>query len=429
MLTLDALVEANGWWKTGAVKKQFVPGVRRGLYHELLKEAGTRQMTAVIGLRRTGKSTLFYQLIQQLLDNGVLPANILYFSFDEHVEDLNALLAIYQENVLKKDLDDGKTYLFFDEIQKLGSWQDKLKILYDLHPRVKTFVSGSASIDILKGGKETLAGRIFYHHLKPLSFKEFLELKGVGKEKTGEPLLWKKELRTELGNYLTRAFPEIVLETDEKAKRYVKEGIIDQAIFRDLRQLFRIKEIELIEKLAVILASNPGAIINLDDLSKDLGRSRQVLSNYLYYLETCFIAKSFRNYRGSKRVSSRKLKKYYLAHPSLSLALSASHQGKVIENLVASETTAGYYWREGNKEVDFVASTDDAIEVKYANEISAKDLAGLIAFMHAFKAEKARVITDDKEGTQTIEGKKITFIPLWKWLLQTPPASHAPRGF
>lgn len=416
MTTLEALVEANEWWKTGAVRKQFAPNVKRELYHELLKELGERQITAVIGLRRTGKSTLFYQLIQKLLEDKVPPSNILYFSFDEHAEDLKELLSSYQENILKHDLDE-KTYVFFDEIQKLGSWQNKLKLLYDQHPGVKIFVSGSASIDILRGGKETLAGRIFYHHLKPLSFKEFLELKGMGKEKLDEPLLWKRELRTELGNYLTRAFPEIVLATDEQAKRYVKEGIIDQAVFRDLRQLFKVKEMELIEKLVFILASDPGAIINLDNLSKGLGRSRQVLSNYLYYLEACFIAKSFRNYRGSKRVSSRKLKKYYLAHPALSLALASPQQGKVIENLVAFETTAGYYWREGNKEVDFVASTEDAIEVKYTNAITASDLAGIIAFMHVFKAGKARVVTDDKEGQQTIEGRRITFTPLWKWLL------------
>lgn len=417
MVTLESLVEANEWWKTGAVRKQFAPEAKRSLYHDLLKESGERQITAVIGLRRTGKSTLFYQLISKLLEDKVPPASILYFSFDEHVEDLRELLSAYRENALKHDLDEGKTYLFFDEIQKLNSWHNKLKIAYDQHPGVKIFVSGSASIDILRGGKETLAGRIYYHHLSPLSFAEFLELKGFGKEKLDEPLLWKKELRTELGNYLTRAFPEIVNATDEEAKRYVKEGIIDQAIFRDLRQLFKIKEIELIEKLAAILASNPGAIINLDDLSKDLGRSRQALSNYLYYLEACFIAKSFRNYRGNKRVSSRKLKKYYLAHPTLTLALDSPHQGKVMENLVASQTNANHYWREGDKEVDFVTPAGDAIEAKYSNEMREKDLAGLASFIREFKPAKALVLTDDKEATQTMDGKKITFTPLWKWLL------------
>ena len=419
MLTLDALVDANEWWKTGAVNKQFTPEVKRELYRELLEEASSRQISAIIGLRRTGKSTLLYQLIQKLLDDGAPATGILYFSFDERVESLDELMALYRENVLKKDLGEGgKTHLFLDEVQKLDAWQDKLKILYDRHPGVKIFISGSASIDILRGGKETLAGRIRYHHLKPLSFKEFLELKGVGKGWQREPQLWKKELRTEMANYLTRAFPEIALATDEQAKRYVKEGIIGQAIFRDLRQLFKVKEVELIEKLVSILASNPGAITNLADLSKDLGRSRQTLSNYLYYLEASHVAKSFSNYRGSKRGSSRKLRKYYLAHPALTLALATPQQGKVIENLVASQTTASHYWREGNKEVDFVTTTDDATEVKYTNEISAKDLSGLTAFMNKFKTMQARVLTDDKEGTQTIGGKKITFTPTWKWLLQ-----------
>lgn len=107
--------------------------------------------------------------------------------------------------------------------------------------------------------------------------------------------LWGQELRIELNNYLLKPFPEIVNAEDEIARRYIKESIVEKAIFRDLSTLFEIKDIELIEKLINLIASSPGMIVNLDDLSKTLNRSRQVISNYLYYLQCCFILKSLRN--------------------------------------------------------------------------------------------------------------------------------------
>src|SRR3989338_3853573 len=167
-------------------------------------------------------------------------------------------------------------------------------------------------------------------------------------------LLWKDELRAELNNYFLRPFPETVNADDELAKKYIKEGVIEKVIFKDLTQLFEIHDIELIEKIVHILANNPGMIVNLEDLSKDLGRSRQLISNYLYYLCCCFVVSSLKNYRGSLKVSSRKLKKYYLSHPAFALALDSPDLGKIVENLVMFAVKTDYYWRDLNKEVDFI---------------------------------------------------------------------------
>ena len=127
-------------------------------------------------------------------------------------------------------------------------------------------------------------------------FEEFLALRKKDVKWIKENInLWGQELRIELNNYLLKPFPEIVNAEDEIARRYIKESIVEKAIFRDLSTLFEIKDIELIEKLINLIASSPGMIVNLDDLSKTLNRSRQVISNYLYYLQCCFILKSLRN--------------------------------------------------------------------------------------------------------------------------------------
>lgn len=421
MLTIEKLADMNIWWKTKDIPENIAPDYKRKLFYEIQKYLKLRQIIAVVGLRRTGKTTLFHQLIKQLVQENVKPENILYFSFDEGVEELRELIKIYQENVLKKDISFEKVYIFLDEIQKLKNWQNQLKIYYDLHTNIKFFISGSASINILLNSKESLAGRVFYFNLDALSFEEFLELKGKDVQKIKKNIdLWKSEIKIELNHYLLRPFPEIVCSNEEIAKKYIKESVIEKAIFRDLSSLFEIKDIELIEKMVYIISSNPGLIVNMDDLSKDLGRSRQVISNYLYYLETCFILKSLKNFKGSFKVSSRKLKKYYLIHPCISLALYTPEKGRIIENLIQFVNKANYFWRERDKEVDFVISEGNKIipiESKYSKQVKIKDIKGVLKFMDEFKIQKALVITEDFEFNQKIEGKKIIYTPLWKWIL------------
>ena len=424
MITIEKLNEMNHWWKLGEVKKELSPDFKRDLYFEIQKYLKLRQIIAIVGLRRTGKSTMFYQLIGELIKNKTKPNNILYFSFDESKVELSELINFYKENILKKDISKDKIYIFLDEIQKLEDWENKVKIYYDIYPNIKFFISGSASINILINSKESLAGRIFYFHLDALSFEEFLSFRKKDINRIGKNIdLWKSELKIEINEYLLKPFPEIVNADDDIARKYIKESIIDKAIFRDLSVLFEIKDIELIETLINIIASNPGIIINLDDLSKDLKRSRQIISNYLYYLEYCFILKSIKNFRGSLRVSSRKLKKYYLMHPALAYSLSSPDKGKLIENLIQFKIKCNNYWREGKKEVDFIKIEEKniiPIESKYSRDVKIKDIKGLIKFMEKFKVKKGFVITEEQEKEMRIDNKaKIIFIPLWKWLFES----------
>ncbi|MEM4195362.1 MAG: ATP-binding protein [Candidatus Anstonellales archaeon] len=422
MLTVEKLVEMNHWWKLGKVRREFVPPYRRKLFKEILKYMRLRQIIGIVGLRRVGKTTLLYQLIHYLISKKITPKNIIYFSFDETRAELRELFKVYEENVIKKKMGDEKIFVFLDEIQKLEDWQNKLKIFYDLYPNLKFFISGSASLNILLKAKESLAGRIFYFYLDLLSFEEFLELRGKNlKEMRERPELWKKELRIELNNYLLKPFPEIINAPDEIAKRYIREAVIEKAVLRDLTELFEIREIEVMEKIIGTIAANPGLMVNLDDLAKDFGVSRPVLSNYFYYLQCCFLIKQLKNFRGSFKVSSRKLKKYYPLHPCFALTLATPEVGKIAENLVAFKTKAGHYWRERNNEVDFILEDKKLlpIEVKYKDKIRLKELKGLLKFMAKFKIKEALVITEDYAAKEQVNGGKIVFTPLWRWLLET----------
>lgn len=420
MLNLDKLSEMNSWWKIGHIRAELIPPYRRELFYEIQKYIKLRQIIAVVGLRRTGKTTILLQTIDMLIKEGVAPERVLYFSFDENVEDLRDVIDLYRESILKKDIAAGDVYIFLDEIQKLKDWQNKIKIYYDQYPGIKFFISGSASLNILLSAKESLAGRIFYFNLDLLSFEEFLELRGKNVEKIKSNVgLWKHEIKSELNDYFLKPLPEITDVDDDIAKRYIKESIIEKTIFRDLSTLFKIKDIELIEKLIRIMASNPGMIINLDEISREVGRSRQTVSNYLYYMKICFILKDVKNFRGSFKVSSRKLKRYYLIHPCVAVALANPTQGKLAENLIQFITKAEHFWRDGDKEVDFILLKDESIipiESKYSTTVRIRDIKGLIQFMEKYDVRTGFVVTEDYEATEEQEDKIIRFVPLWKWI-------------
>jgi len=173
------LITFNRWWEEGKVEEMYLKPFKRDLFYSLVKFLNTRQIILLYGIRRVGKTTILYQLIDYLLKNGVNKKNILYFSFDEANVSLDEVLKNYSELVLGKDiLKEKKIYLFLDEIQKLNNFQNQLKVYYDLYPNIKFIVSGSASLSIYKGVKESLAGRVYEFVLPLLSFSEYLTFLG-----------------------------------------------------------------------------------------------------------------------------------------------------------------------------------------------------------------------------------------------------------
>ncbi|MDI6855526.1 MAG: ATP-binding protein [Candidatus Thermoplasmatota archaeon] len=333
----------------------------------------------VMGLRRVGKTTLFYQLIQELLNRGVEPTKILYFSFDEEPADIDDLLKTYREKVLKAEFENTRIYIFLDEIQKAKDWQNKLKIYYDIYPELKFFISGSASVSLQKKSKESLAGRIYDFILPQLSFDEFLDLKGM-KVELEKVELYRDKILPHFFDYLRKGgFPEIThLDDDEKIKSYIKNSVIERIIYRDLPVEFGLKDIELLNILIRMVAESPGMVLNYDSLSRDLKRSKTTIINYISYLEYALILRLVYNYRKGFVSSSRKLRKIYLTNVSISFALvphfyTEKFLEKVVENLVINKFNAKNYYRN-NYEIDAVIKTSKGIlpvEVKYG-KIEAK---------------------------------------------------------
>ncbi|MGQ9782219.1 MAG: ATP-binding protein [Nitrososphaeria archaeon] len=151
----------NHWWTEKEVRRDFSPATYRELYSEVEKDIERRQVQAIVGLRRTGKSTILFQTIDRLIKiKKINSRNILYCSFDEpelrekRIEDV---LKEYSR-ITNVDYKKEKIYLLLDEVQKSRHWVSSTKLVYDNLKNIKIFISGSASLDIFAEVKKESSG-------------------------------------------------------------------------------------------------------------------------------------------------------------------------------------------------------------------------------------------------------------------------------
>ncbi len=416
MELLDRILKQNQWWENKRIEA--IENLRqRELFKEVYSYINTKQIISIIGLRRVGKTILLFQIINELLKKTD-PKRIMYFSFDEIIgkdpDIIEKILTIYEEEIIKEEIKE--VFIFFDEINHIKDWQVILKRYYDLEKKIKFFVSGSSSL-YLKKTKESLAGRIYEFELNPLSFKEYLFLKGIN---IGDIKISSLTLKRELNNYLIfGSFPELINEKDFKVLKNYAMSIIEKIIFYDIPKIYDVKEPELLKELLSLIAKNPGMLLDYQKFASSLNLSYQTVSKYVRYMENAFLIKVLYNFRGSPIASARKLKKAYPSTQSLIAGFVDSERElislmpKIVEGLIAQFLKARFFWRK-YYEID-IYHNKKLIEVKYGER---PDIKNNIKAAKNLKSKELIVITKDLDKKQIINKIEVTYIPLWKFLLQ-----------
>lgn len=408
---IEALEESNKWWK-GKFEIEFKP---REIYEEIKRFLKSGQIIALTGLRRVGKTTIILKIAEdyaKLID----AKNILYFSFDDFRDvRIKDIMNIYAR-IMNKDFNQGYYLFLFDEIQKLENWEEQVKRVYDNFKNIKLIVSGSESLFIRKKSRESLAGRFFEFKIKPLNFREYLNFKGIKIENIE---LDKQKILREFNNFLfCSGFPEIVNEDRDIIRKYIKENVIEKIIYRDIPQVFPVKEPSILEELFKIVLLDPGEIISIENLSKDLNASRQTISIYLDYLEKSFLIIKLFNFSRNIRKTQKKLKKYYPTIIAPELVEKTEYSGKCFETALVLQLDAEFFWRDTYKnEVDIIKAVGNSIlpiEIKH----SKVDIKALKLFMKKFKVNKGIIITYDKSEEIKFDGKEISIVPFYGYILQ-----------
>jgi len=434
----------NPWWETKKIPAgylAFKPRAYLDLFYPLVETRKIRRATVLMGPRRVGKTVMLHHAIQRLIDSGISPNKIGYFSVDHPIYNglgLEELIELFTKATGTSYLQE-ECYIFFDEIQYLRNWEIHLKIIVDRLQNIKCTVSGSAAAALKLKSSESGAGRFTDFLLPPLTFHEYLELldkNDLITPPTGESEFFKsdniEELNKNFIHYLNYGgYPEVIFSEiiQQDPGRFIKNDIIDKVLLRDLPGLYGVQDIQELNYLFTTLAFNSSNEVSLEELSKGSGVAKNTIKKYIEYLEAAFLIRTVHRIdRTAKRFRRANFFKVYLTNPSIRSALfspvnsSDEAIGSLAETAIYSQwfhsDTTLYYARWKNGEVDIVHLDDKqkamwAIEVKWTDRFYERpyDLKNLIHFCHANNLKEAAVTTLTQSGVIAIDKVKLEYIP------------------
>ena len=442
-----SIIERNPWWASGSVPEALI-GINRGEYlGKIAKRLKDRKLLAILGIRRSGKSTLIYQSIKYLLDTGTDPKNIFYLNADDFKkprrEELEEVLDFCQQKNLVS-LKENKIYIFIDEIQNVEGWQLLLKKYYDLRYASKFIVSGSSSSLIYKNSSESLAGRISFIDVFPLTFKEFLQFNSI---EIPEATLDFQSLKriyydlspkgNEIAGFLSQylnvgGFPEwFDVKNEEVWFKILSEEYTSLLIYRDIVRVFSIRDPLLLESVFRFVAAHSGERFSYLGIAKQNDGDKETSKQYIFHLARSHLIHLSDFYTKSKKASERKEKKIYFCDTGLKNSIGG-HQdiGFDAETSVflhCLKHVSGYpmgkvfYWLDKKKnETDIIMSYGSElipVEVKYRSSIEDSELKGIMSFCQDFGVKSAYVVTKTLMDEREIGGVRVSFIPLWLFLL------------
>lgn len=379
----------------------------------------------VIGVRRSGKSTLCYNVLKAHKDKFA------YVNFDDErfqdmqTSDLNTVL-----EVLYKVYGDFK-YLFLDEIQNIDGWHLFVNRL--LRQRMHIIVTGS-NAKLLSGELAThLTGRNDQIELYPFSFVDWCYCKGVDLEsKTTKAEAMR---RAAFDEYLKQGgFPELL--NAKNKTRYIG-NLVNNILKRDIEQRHKIKYVEAFEQLAHHLMNIAPATIIESELASVVGiKSNHTVNNYINFLKEAYLMLGIKKFSNKSRQRVRAEKIYPIdvaLMDSRQDAFAGENVGWRLETIVYIELLRRnrpinrdvyYYKNDNGYEADFVVCRDNVVEEIYqvSYDISKektlkREMRGLLTASKETRCNNLYLITDFQRDEVIVEDKKVHIVPAYEWLI------------
>ena len=333
------------------IRERYLKDIRPFYNQDLIK--------VLVGIRRSGKSVILTQIIDELKKSGVDDNHIIYMNFEDFDNDEYTDPKKLHNYIKEKITDEKKYYIFFDEIQSVNSWE---KVVNSLKATKNTsiFVTGSNS-DLLAGDLAThIAGRYVSFKITPFTFKEVCELLNITD---------KTDIENEFLDYIKwGGMPQRFMQIDEQSKKIYLKDIYDSIVIKDIVKRFNIKDLDLLNRIVTYIITTPSQTFSPENLKKyfeSISRSvsLETIYNYLdYIVRANLISKAERYDIRGKRILTGKYK-YYLTDLGFTNILSEGKKeqiGAYLENIVYNELISRNYTvhvgNTENGEIDFVAT-------------------------------------------------------------------------
>ncbi len=398
---------------------------RRAILDKLIKDFNLRQIEIIQGIRRSGKSSIFKLLINEL-SKDINPLEILYVNLDDpyFIEYYDKVSKLYDLLESSEKLTGKKVkYLFLDEIQNIKNWEKFIKSIYDNEIVDKIFITGSNSYLLNAEYASLLSGRYISRQVFPFSYKEVLHTNNITSR---FELLDNKISATNIVDDLVTngSFPEILNLESEQAREILK-SYYDTIILKDCLLNRTIKDVKKFKEFCFYLLSNNGLLFSYNSLSKIFNISDKTIREYISSLENSYIVNEIKHYSFSLKEQTTGKRKLYLSDNGFSqLAFAFSdNKGRKLENLVYCELQkAGYeiFYYNKNFECDFIIKKDNVIEAliqvcwELNDQNMKRELQGIKKLEDSLNPNKKIIITYNQEDE--IDGIKI--VPFWNYFFE-----------
>ncbi len=402
---------------------------------------------AVIGMRRSGKTTFLRQLLDEQRER-VPSERVLYISFDDErltgieSDQLSHLLEEYYRRYPESRGEETVSW-YLDEIQMVPGWDRFIRRVMDTE-QVEIVVSGSSARMLSREVHTSLRGRGMETVIHPFSFREFLRYRG--EEPSEEPRKWTSSDRS----FIEKRFKEYILEggfpETQKLKKALQiellQGYVNTVLFRDVIERYEITQVAALKWLVRHCLRNPAGSFSVNKLYNDikaqgLAVSKDSVHKMFGYLIDSFLISTISLATESERKRNTNPRKIYPADPGLIRAFDSSgreNTGRVLETTVFNEIErrkgdVGYVKTKDGFEVDFKVrypgGPTELIQVcaEMDSEATAEREFRALQYADEESPEKTRtiILVMNREQADTYTGSEVEVKPAYEWLLEEYP--------
>ncbi|MDR1682168.1 MAG: ATP-binding protein [Candidatus Symbiothrix sp.] len=418
------IINQNPHW----AGKKYTNLQARTVFESLKTNLQTKHIQILTGIRRSGKSSLFAMLINELMQDNE-PKSILKLNMDNplffEIWDNPALF--YNIIATTEKITDKKVkYLFLDEVQVVKAWETFVKSVYDTGNFNKIFVTGSNSFFLQNEYSTFLSGRYLDNVVYPYSFSEILQ---------------QNEIRSyfDLVSNTTKAlqlldkclewgcFPEIISTKNKEIKTNLLSSYFDSIIMKDCVSRYQIADIAVFKKLLLYAISNAGSVFSYKSLARAVGTNENTAKKYINILNDSYIIQDISNFAFSLKDNVRNSHKLYVADNGIMNAVSYrfwDNKAKLFENFVFNELQKQQpeeiTFANNSGECDFVVKKDfdyQAIQVCFelTPENSKREFGGFANIEKEVKLSRKTIITYNQE----LQKEDVEVAPVWKYFFTT----------
>jgi predicted AAA+ superfamily ATPase len=415
-----------------------------GVPRHLKIETVPNKATVCIGVRRSGKSTYLFQVIDRLLNEGVNRRNILYLNFfDDRLHNLKqeglGLISEAYYSLFPEKKNTETVYCFFDEIQTVEGWEPFVDRMMRTE-QCEVYLTGSSSQMLSREIATQMRGRALSWEIFPFSFREFLDYKGID---WAGPLSTKKRLTVQKAfeeYWETGGFPEVA-GLDRHMRIKIHQEYFHAVLFRDLVERHDVSHPKAVTDLAHRLIDNTASLYSINNLTgylKSLGHKapKSAVSDYLEWFEDAYFLFTVRIFDASLARSKTNPKKIFCVDHALVTSVASGiliNAGHLLENLIFTalrriSSNIYYYKSKGGLEVDFVVQMRgrSRLLVQVCESLlepltRKREVVALSEAMVDLGLKSGTIVTRNEEGEIEIANKKrIKIIPVWRFLLDLP---------